>query len=141
MAVTNVPAATLAQKWVTGMQGAGTKVTAGVEAVTVAPGQAAARAATTWLANTTASKARYQKNVAAVPLATWQSAMVTKGIPRMGTGATAAKAKFAATLTKIITKERSLVASLPARGSTTANIQRAVSFMQGMHAAKGTFTS
>lgn len=141
MAVTNVPVSTLAERWATGMGGSAAKVQAGVQAVTVAPGQAAARQKATYVQNVTAAATRWARNTAAVPLADWQAAMVNKGVPRMGTGAAAAKTKFANILGKILDAERSIVSSLPARGSTQANIQRAVSFMTAMAAKKGTFTS
>ncbi len=141
MAVTNVPVATLAERWATNMGASGAKVQAGVQALTVAPGQAAARQKAVYVANVTAAQTRWARNVAAVTLPEWQQDMINKGIPRIATGAAAAKTKFAATLTKIMTAERQLVASLPARGSTQANIQRAVAFMTAMAQKKGTFTS
>lgn len=141
MAVTNVPVSTLAERWATNMGSAGGKIQAGVQAVTVSPGQAAARQKAVYVANVTTAATRWARNVAAVPLATWQNAMVTKGVPRVATGASAAKTKFAATLSKIMDAERSIVSSLPARGGTQANIQRAVSFMTAMAAKKGQFSS
>lgn len=141
MAVTNVPVSTLADRWATAMGASGAKVQAGVQAVTVSPGTAAARQKATYVQNVTAAATRWARNVAAVSLTTWQNDMITKGIPRIGTGATAAKTKFATTLGKILDAERSIVSSLPARGSTQANINRAVAFMTAMAAKKGTFTS
>lgn len=141
MAVTNVPVATLAQRWATNMGAAGAKMQAGAQALTVAPGQAAARQKAVWIQNVTAAQTRWARNVAAVTLPEWQNDFVTKGIPRVASGAEAAKTKFAATLTKIMTAERQIVASLPARGNTNANIQRAVAFMTAMAQKRGTFTS
>lgn len=141
MAVTNVDPATIATRWATNLAGSGAKVTAGVQAVTVAPGQAAARQKAQYVAGVQAAATRWARNVAAVPLATWQDMMTSKGIPRMGTGAQKAKTKFAAVIAKIMSTERTIVGSLPPRGSTQANIQRAVQFMTQMAAAKGSFTA
>lgn len=139
MAVTNVPIATIAQRWATNMAGAGAKMQAGAQALTVAPGQAAARQKAVWVQNVSAAQTRWARNVAAVTLPEWQTDFITKGIPRVATGAEAAKTKFATVLTRIMSAERQIVASLPARGSTQANIQRAVAFMTAMSQKRGTF--
>jgi hypothetical protein len=119
-----------ANAWVSGMQGAGTKITAGVNAVTVAPGQAAARQAGVWAQNTAAAQAKYARNVAAVPLNEWQTAMTQKGIPRIASGATAAQGKYQAAMTQILPQIQNIVSSLPPRGTVDQNIQRAVTYMQ-----------
>ena len=141
MAVTTVDPQTIATRWATNLAGAGAKVTAGVSAVTVAPGVAAARQKAVYVANVQAAATRWARNVAAVPLSTWQDMMTSKGIPRMATGAQKAKTKFATVITKILATERTIVSGLPPRGTTQANIQRAVQFMTQMAAAKGSFTA
>lgn len=141
MAVTNTPVSTLADRWASNLAASGPKVTAGVDAVTVAPGVAAARNKAGYVSGVQRSQTIWARNVAAVPLGTWQTMMKTKGITRMATGANKAKTKFANVLTKIMATERSIVGSLPPRGATAANIQRAVTFMTKMAAAKGSFTA
>lgn len=116
--------------WLAGMQGASTKITAGVNAVTTAPGQAAARQANVWAQNTAAAVNKYSKNVAAVSLQDWQQATLTKGVARIASGAAASQSKYTAAMTQILPQITSIVQGLPARGTTDQNIARAVAYMQ-----------
>jgi hypothetical protein len=116
--------------WLAGMQGAASKITAGVNAVTVAPGQAAARQATVWAQNTAAAQSKYAKNVSAVSLNEWQTATINKGVSRVASGAAASQDKYTAAMTQILPQITSIVQSLPPRGTTDQNIQRAVTYMQ-----------
>ena len=59
----------------------------GVEAVTVAPGVAAAAKADKWAKAVQDSKEKWRANVASVSLDAWQSAFIEKGIPRIAAGA------------------------------------------------------
>lgn len=120
---------TAAANWVRGMQGSTAKITAGVNAVTVAPGQAAARQAGVWAANTAAAQQKYAKNVASVSLQDWQAAVLNKGVQRVAAGATASEGKMAAAMTQILPQIANIVQSLPPRGDINANIQRAVTYM------------
>lgn len=113
-------------------------IAAGVAAVTVAPGVAAARQADVWLQNLTAAKSTWQKNVQ-VPLPEWQQAMTDKAIPRVGTGATAAEPKMAQFLTKLAPVVNNAKNNLPPRGNFQQNLQRAVAMATALHAAKGSF--
>jgi hypothetical protein len=121
------------------MAGAQARMQAGANAVTTSPGQAAAAQQATWLANTTAAANRWAQNVAAVSTAQWQQAFITKGLPRVATGAQAAQPAFAITLGKILQAEKGIVAGLPARGNLDQNIARSAAFARAMNAAKGTF--
>lgn len=121
---------TASNSWLAGMQGAASKITAGVNAVTVAPGQAAARQATVWAQNTAASQQKYAKNVSAVSLSEWQQATINKGVSRVASGAAASQDKYTAAMTQILPQISSIVQSLPPRGTTDQNIQRAVTYMQ-----------
>jgi hypothetical protein len=112
---------------------------AGAQAVTQSPGQAAAAQQATWLANVTASANLWASKVAAVTTAQWQSAYITKGLPRVATGAQAAQPKFAATLARIISAEKTIVAGLPARGNLDQNIARSAAFQRAMASQRGTF--
>jgi len=139
MGVTNVDPQTLAATWANNLAGAQARMQAGAQAVTTSPGQAAAAQQATWLANVTASANRWAQNVAAVSTQQWQQAYITKGLPRVATGAQAAQANFATILGRIITAEKTIVAGLPARGNLDQNIARSAAFARAMNAAKGTF--
>src|SRR5216683_3148912 len=99
--------------------------TDGVNGVTVAPGQLAAAAKDRWLQNTTAAAPRYAANSAAVQLPTWQQAAISKGAPRLSSGASAAQPKMEQTFAKLFPAIRNAVGSLPARGNIDQNIERA----------------
>lgn len=84
------------QKWSSRMQAASAEITAGVNAVTEAPGLAAARQATAWLAKLTASVDKWKRNVSAVSLEAWKTAMIERGIPAITTGVTAKAGNYEA---------------------------------------------
>ena len=86
----------IAQKWATRLSAANPEITAGVNAVTQAPGQKAAQRVDVWLANLQRSRDKWVRNVGAVSLNQWQQTMITKGIPRISSGATAAIPKMTA---------------------------------------------
>lgn len=128
-----------AAAWVSGMQGAGAKYTAGVQAVKIAPGTLAAAAADTWAANVAQAKPKFQRNVAAVSLSQWQDAAVNKGAGRLSSGATAAQPKMAAFMQKFIPQLGNIVGSLPPRGQFEQNINRLTTYLQAVHATKGQY--
>lgn len=121
-----------AQKWANNLGAASQAYTAGVQAVQQAPGQAAANAADRWLANTQAAMPKYKTNSAAVSLGDWQNATVTKGAPRLASGATAAQPKMANVLTQLFPYIEQVRGTLPPRGDIEANINRAAQFARGM---------
>lgn len=93
----------VAAKWKANFSASGPSITAGVQAVTEAPGLAAARQKAKWLARTTAAADKWAKNVSNVTLQTWQQAMLTTGLQRLQTGATAGEPKVAAFMTQFLT--------------------------------------
>lgn len=138
MAVKATPA-DAAQAWQTGFGGAGAKYTAGINSVQVAPGQLAAAQKSAYLANVQANAGIWASKVAAVPLQDWKTAATTTGAARLATGATKGAPKMQAFMTNFLPKLSSIVGGLPARGTFEANVQRATSYMQALHQAKGTF--
>ena len=132
-------AADAAASWVSGMQGATAKYTAGVNAVKVSPGQLAAAASGLWASQVAQAQQKFATNVAKVPLATWQAAAINKGAPRLGTGATAAQPKFQAFMTSFIPVLTNVVNSLPAGGTYEQNIQRFTASAAALLAAAGSF--
>lgn len=127
----------IAQNWATRLAQSGDKITKGVQAVTVAPGQAAARQADVWANNTVASKDKWRSRVANVTLQEWQAAIVNKGVPRIASGAQASQGKFADFMTRLLPHIDSVKGTLPARGTLDQNIDRMVRFSRGMAQFKG----
>src|SRR5487761_725868 len=70
----------IAANWASRLGASTQKITDGVQAVTVAPGQAAARQKAAWVANVAAAQDKWASRTAAVPLSTWQNDMINKGI-------------------------------------------------------------
>ena len=138
MAVKANPTAA-AQAWVTAMQSAGPKYIAGVQAVKVAPGQAAAAAAPLWAQNVAAAQGKFAANSAKVTLPAWQAAAETKGAPRLGTGASAAQPKMAAFMTAFLPALTNVVNALPARGTYEQNKARFLAYSDALHATAGSF--
>lgn len=121
-----------AQKWATNLGAATTAYTAGVQAVTQAPGMAASNASDRYLAGIQANLAKYKSNSAAVTLGDWQAAAINKGAPRLASGATQAQPKVANALTQLFPFIDQVRNSLPARGELEQNIQRSAAFQRGM---------
>ena len=122
----------VAQKWAQNLGAAGPSITAGVQAVQQAPGAAAARQKAVWAQNVVNSQNKWAQRVAAVTLSEWQDAMLNKGAPRIGQGATAAVPKMTAFMTRLLPYVENARNSLPARGDLNANIARMVAFTQKM---------
>lgn len=92
----------VAAKWKTNFGNASQAITDGVNAVTVAPGQAAAMKKSKWLARVTASADKWAKNVSAVTLEQWKSQMLTIGLQRLATGAQTGEPKVTAFMTSFL---------------------------------------
>ena len=122
-----------ATKWANAMAAAGPAYTAGVQAVTQAPTAQAAAASDRWLAGIQASVPKFKANLQAVTLQDWQNSAVTKGAPRLGSGASAAQDKTAAVFTQLFQYGEQLRNTLPQRGTIDQNIARADAWMRGMN--------
>jgi|SRR5690348_614483 len=122
-----------AQKWATNLPAAQQRYIAGVNAVTVSPGQLAARASALWAANTAAAQPKFARNSAAVTLQSWQEATANKGAQRLASGAQAAQSKVEQVFSKLFPAIQSAVTSLPPRGDLEANINRSASFARAMN--------
>ena len=132
---------TAANKWAANLANAANNgtITAGINAVTAAPGQAAARQKAVWAQNVAAAQDRWAANVAAVSLPSWQNDAITKGVPRVATGAQAAEAKMATFMGKLLPVINNAKAQLPPRGNFQQNLARAQAMATALHAAKGQF--
>lgn len=131
----------IAAKWSQNLSGATTTITTGVQAVTTPPGQAAARQKSAYVNGVNANQDVWAKNVAAVPLSTWQQDMVNKGIPRIATGAQAAQPKMTTVMSKLLPAISNAVNALPPRGTLAQNLQRANAFATALANMKGNFKS
>lgn len=132
-------AADAASAWSTGFAAAGTKYTAGINAVTVAPGQLAAAQKGAYLANVQASANIWAAKVAAVDLGTWKTAATTTGSARLASGATKGAPKMQAFMQNFLPQLSSIVGSLPARGTFDQNMQRFTTYATQLHQKKGSF--
>jgi hypothetical protein len=126
----------VAANWAAKLGSAGQRITDGVNAVKVAPGQAAAKQKAVWLQNLQASADRWASHVAAVSLTDWQAAMTSKGVTRIGSGATAAIPKMTNFLGRFLPFVDNAKASLPPRGSYDANKQRMIAMIDKLHGFK-----
>lgn len=122
----------IAAQWASRLAGSTQRIKDGVAAVTVAPGQAAARQKGVWAQNVAASQDKWASRVAGVSLSDWQTAMVDKGAARIGAGAQAAQPKFAQFMGQLLPHIASTKGSLPPRGNLDQNIARMTAFVQGM---------
>jgi hypothetical protein len=132
-----VSSAQAAQDWVNGLSAKTGKMQASAQAVTVAPGQAAARQKAAYLQGVQSSVDTWARNVAAVSREDWINAYVTKGIPRVASGASAAQARMTAVFDKLLPYIERGKSTLPARGTFEQNKQRVSAWMDYMHAYKG----
>lgn len=119
-------------KWVQNLSASTSAITAGVNAVTVAPGALAAKAKTKWLNNVTAAADKWASRVGSVSLSSWQNSMNTVGVARVAQGAQAKQGKFTDFMTQFLPYLASGVSKVQSMPSTTLedNINRAVTMIR-----------
>ena len=83
------------------------------------------------------SSGRWAAGVNRRGTAGWKAATQSKQA-NYGVGLNAGASRFDTAIAKVLAAEANIVNSLPPRGDTNQNIQRAVSVMQQLHALKGT---
>lgn len=126
-------AAEAAQRWQAGFGSAGQRWSDGIESVQVAPGQLAAAALPRYLAGVQQNANKWAGRVASVSLAQWKQQAVAKGASRLASGAQSGMAKYQARIQAVLDAEKSIIASLPPRGTVEQNIQRSSQFQLQMH--------
>lgn len=130
-----------AEDWANRLAASGDKITRGVNAVTVAPSakavQKKAKMIQAWTDAMTSGK--WERNTAAVTLEDWRTQMTTKGIPRIGAGASASKGKQADFYRKLFPYINNVVAQANNMGDVTLEerLQKAVFVMREMSKFNG----
>ncbi len=125
------------EKWGRNLGTAGQDIKDGVNALSVAPGEAAAAAQDRMLANLIESiqSGRWAQAVSGVSLADWKTAMIEKGIPRLSQGIAGAKRNKVAEITELLANVDAAAAAanqIP-KGDINASMARANAFMLAMH--------
>jgi len=125
-------------KWGRRLNAAGPDITNGVKRVQTAPGQSAAAAQDLMLQRLTEAiqSGLWAKQVAAVSLQDWQSAMVNKAIPRIAQGVTQAQKTKSGVIEALLSAVDTAAAEARAlpKGNIEASIARAAAFMRSMQA-------
>lgn len=126
----------VAKKWQRNLAASTDSIRAGVQAVQEAPTEKAARRADAYLAGVqkSVSDGKWQAGLRRITLPMWQTAMLTKGIQRIASGATAAEPKMADFMAEFLPHMDQVVAGVnrdSPRGDIEQNIARAVAVMRG----------
>lgn len=127
----------VAQKWSQNLGNATASMTNGANAVQVAPTQLAAANPQGYLngVQQAVASGKWQRRLGNVSLQDWKTAYIQKGIPRVGTGATAAIPKVQAAfgpLLDFVYNTRDQVNQSNPRGSLAQNMARMNAFVQAM---------
>jgi hypothetical protein len=131
----NVTPQQAADNWANGMSSSSTKMIAGIKAVTENPAAKAIDAIPRMVQGIqqAAADGRIARGLGRVTLQSWQNDMLTKGVTRVGAGASSAKPKVAAFFTQFLPYLQAGVSQLPARGDYSANKARAIAMMDYNH--------
>lgn len=129
-----------AAKWGNRLKGATTEIRQGVEGVTQAPGQAAAKKADKMLAGIqkALSDGTWQRNVAAVSLDEWKKKTLDKGLGRISSGVDGAMDKQVQMAEKLLAAVDSVKGEVDRMPDTTLDdrLNRMVAFARGMSTKK-----
>lgn len=90
------------EKWKNRLSAATAEITAGVNRVTVSPGQQAAAKADKWFQAVTDSREKWRRNTGRVSLDDWKNMMLNVGVQRIAAGATAKQSKMTAFMNEFI---------------------------------------
>lgn len=124
MAVRGTPAEN-AKKWQNRLSAATPEIQAGIQRVTQAPGQAAAKQKAAWQMNTAAAADKWERNVSRVTLSDWQAA-ANAGVSRVASGAAAKVGKMESFLSDFqphLERVQQKLATMP-RGNLEQNLTR-----------------
>lgn len=129
----NLDAAAIAAKWRSRIAQSGPAYLAGVQAVTVAPGEKAAAAADRYAAGVqeAVTSGRFAARSRAVTLQSWQASVRDKASRFSSQGQTA-EAKYQQAIAPVINYMKTGLAQLPPRGSLSENIARMNNMVQYM---------
>ena len=120
-------------KWVSRLSGATAEIQAGVDRVTVSPGQSAVAKFQKWVNAITSADAqnKWKRNTGALQLSDWQSSMKNVGIPRIAQGAQAKQGKFESFMSDFLPFLARGVQQIESMDDSTfeARVQRAVAMM------------
>lgn len=122
----------VAASWSQRLAGSTEKIRAGVQAVSVAPGQLAARNKAGYVAGVNQNQDKWASRTASVSLGQWQTDMLDKGLSRISGGATAAQPKFAQFMGQLLPFIERGRGGLPQRGNLDANINRSAAWIRYM---------
>lgn len=132
-------AAEAAAAWKTGFAGSSAKYTAGINAVTTAPGQLAAAQKAAYVRGVQENENIWASKVAAVDINTWKAAATGVGAGRLASGGEKGMPKMQQFMTNFLPVLSQTVSTLPPRGSFEQNLQRFTTYATQLHGKKGTF--
>lgn len=129
---------TVADKWSRNLASSTTAIQEGVNNVSVSPTAKAAQNQEAYLAGVQRAVAdgKWERGLKRVTLEDWKQAMLSKGVSRIASGASAAVGKMETFLSEFLPHVESgqrMLENMP-RGDLATNIQRAVAMME--HNAK-----
>lgn len=127
-----------ADNWEGGLGRAQSKIEAGIDRVTVSPGQKASAAADKWLNSVTQSRDKFARNSAAVTLEDWRAA-AKAGASAIAGAATRKKGKYAQKIAPVFTHLAaglSRIDQMPTM-SYEQRKAKAIALMDHMHGFRG----
>lgn len=126
----------VAQKWANRLNAATTEITNGVNAVVDNPAEQAIAKKQKLVQNFNAAvnDGRWERGLRSVTLQSWKDSMLTKGLPRIGQGATAGQPKMAAFMQALLPYQENLKATVDNMPDLTIedSVARAGAWIRGM---------